>query len=86
VGRPEVSISDVQWVVVVDEAVILFGAHIPSPGAFLMYGIDPDFIDQTLLLLSAVATTRGKLVPAFGRAKPGCLFCVLTFTPCLSNT
>ena len=36
-----------------------------SPEAFyLTYRIDPDFIDQTLLLLSDVAAARGKPVPA----------------------
>ncbi|KAH9021671.1 P-loop containing nucleoside triphosphate hydrolase protein [Lactarius deliciosus] len=54
VGRPEVSLSDVEWVVV-DEADVLF---------------DPDFIDQTLLLLSDVAAARGKPVPVISRAEP----------------
>ncbi|KAI0289150.1 P-loop containing nucleoside triphosphate hydrolase protein [Multifurca ochricompacta] len=51
VGRPEVRLSDVEWVVV-DEADVLF---------------DPDFIDQTLLLLSDVAAARGKPVPIISR-------------------
>ncbi|KAI9437273.1 P-loop containing nucleoside triphosphate hydrolase protein [Lactarius indigo] len=54
VGRPEVSLSDVEWVVV-DEADVLF---------------DPDFIDQTLLLLSDVAAARGKPVPVISHAEP----------------
>ncbi len=71
VGRPEVSLSDVEWVVV-DEADVLFGAHVHnhSPGVFLTYGIDPDFIDQTLLLLSDVAAARGKPVPVISHAEP----------------
>ncbi|KAI0298761.1 P-loop containing nucleoside triphosphate hydrolase protein [Multifurca ochricompacta] len=51
IGRPEVRLSDVEWVVV-DEADVLF---------------DPDFIDQTLLLLSDVAAARGKPVPIISR-------------------
>ena len=35
-----------------------------------MYGIDPDFIDQTLLLLRDVAAARGKPVPVIKRAEP----------------
>ncbi|KAI9451456.1 P-loop containing nucleoside triphosphate hydrolase protein [Lactarius psammicola] len=54
VGRPEVNLSDVEWVVV-DEADVLF---------------DPDFIDQTLLLLSDVAAARGKPVPVISHAEP----------------
>jgi ATP-dependent RNA helicase MRH4 len=63
VGQPEVSLSDVEWVVV-DEADVLFGAHtfphIVRRAIFRRTGIDPDFIDQTLLLLSDVAAARGK--------------------------
>ncbi|KAH9165693.1 P-loop containing nucleoside triphosphate hydrolase protein [Lactarius sanguifluus] len=54
VDRPEVSLSDVEWVVV-DEADVLF---------------DPDFIDQTLLLLSDVAAARGKPVPVISHVEP----------------
>lgn len=50
-GRPEVNLSEIEWVVV-DEADVLF---------------DPDFIDQTLLLLSDIAAARGKPVPAVVR-------------------
>ncbi|KAI0280873.1 P-loop containing nucleoside triphosphate hydrolase protein [Russula aff. rugulosa BPL654] len=50
-GRPEVNLSKIEWVVV-DEADVLF---------------DPDFIDQTLLLLSDIAAARGKPVPAVVR-------------------
>ena len=72
VGRPEVSLSDVEWVVV-DEADVLFGAHTYTHAivqAILTYSIDPDFIDQTLLLLSDVAAARGKPVPVISRADP----------------
>ncbi|KAI9461070.1 P-loop containing nucleoside triphosphate hydrolase protein [Russula earlei] len=48
VGRPEISLSEIEWVVV-DEADILF---------------DADFVDQTLSLLSDIAAARGKPVPA----------------------
>lgn len=36
---------------------------------FDLCGTDPDFIDQTLLLLSDIATARGKPVPAISRDK-----------------
>ncbi|KAN0133866.1 hypothetical protein V8E53_008298 [Lactarius tabidus] len=69
---PEVSLSDVEWVV--DEEADVFSvriyAYISSSGAVLMYGIDPGFIDQTLLLLSDVAAARGKLVHVISRAEP----------------
>jgi hypothetical protein len=39
-------------------------------GVFLTYRIDPDFIDETLLLLSDVAAARGKPVPVISRAEP----------------
>ncbi|KAI0245623.1 P-loop containing nucleoside triphosphate hydrolase protein [Lactifluus subvellereus] len=55
VGRPEVGLSDVEWVIV-DEADILFA-----------YGIDSDFIDQTRNLLSDIAAARGKPVPVISR-------------------
>ncbi|KAH9980547.1 P-loop containing nucleoside triphosphate hydrolase protein [Russula compacta] len=51
VRLPEVSLSETEWVVI-DEADVLF---------------DPDFIDQTLLLLSEIAAARGKPVPAISR-------------------
>ncbi|KAH9958070.1 P-loop containing nucleoside triphosphate hydrolase protein [Russula dissimulans] len=51
VGRPEINLSEIEWVVV-DEADILF---------------DPDFIDQTLLLLRDIAAARGKPVAGIGR-------------------
>jgi len=69
VGRPEIGLSEIEWVVV-DEADILFGTCLavkvqdPISEAF---GIDPDFIDQTLLLLCDIAAARGKLVVAVGR-------------------
>ena len=37
---------------------------------FLTYIIDPDFIDQTLLLLSDVVAKRSKPLPAISRAEP----------------
>ncbi|KAH8999892.1 P-loop containing nucleoside triphosphate hydrolase protein [Lactarius hatsudake] len=54
--RRKISLSDVEWVVV-DEAGRSFR-------------IDPDFIDQTLLLLSDVAAARGKPVPPKPQASP----------------
>jgi len=70
VGRPEVTLSEVEWVIV-DEADVLFGAcsskiYLLNP-LFDLCGTDPDFIDQTLLLLSDIAAARGKPVPAIGR-------------------
>jgi ATP-dependent RNA helicase MRH4 len=65
--KPEVSLSDVEWVIV-DEADVLFGTFalmISLPHYFFAetYEIGSDFIDHTLLLLSDVATARGKPVP-----------------------
>jgi ATP-dependent RNA helicase MRH4, mitochondrial len=69
--KPEVSLSDVEWVVV-DEADVLFGTFaltIYLPHYFFSdtYEIGSDFIDHTLLLLSDVAAARGKPVPVISR-------------------
>jgi ATP-dependent RNA helicase MRH4 len=68
-GRPEVNLSEIEWVVV-DEADVLFGmstsVFICLPFLYL-HRTDPDFIDQTLLLLSDIAAARGKPVPAVVR-------------------
>jgi ATP-dependent RNA helicase MRH4 len=70
-SRPEVSLSEIEWVVV-DEADVLFGTpdsvSICLPFSYL-HRTDPDFIDQTLLLLSDIAAARGKPVPAAVRDK-----------------
>ncbi|KAF8269927.1 hypothetical protein EI94DRAFT_1785038 [Lactarius quietus] len=54
VGRSEISLADVEWVVV-DESDVLF---------------HPDFIEQTLFLLSDVAAACGKPVPVISPADP----------------
>jgi ATP-dependent RNA helicase MRH4 len=60
------NLSEIEWVVV-DEADVLFGTHArQSIHIFLFFylrGTDPDFINQTLLLLSDIAAARGKPVP-----------------------
>lgn len=69
-GQPEVNLSEIEWVVV-DEADVLFGelASLSLYSYFFLYlrRTDPDFIDQTLLLLSNIAAARGKPVPAVVR-------------------
>jgi ATP-dependent RNA helicase MRH4, mitochondrial len=44
------------------------GNYLLSP-LFDLYGTDPDFINQTLLLLSDIAAARGKPVPAISHDK-----------------
>ena len=68
-GRPEVNLSGIEWVIV-DEADVLFGtpASVSIFHPFLyLHRTDPDFIDQTLLILSDIAAARGKPVPAVVR-------------------
>ena len=72
VGLPEVSLSDVEWVVV--DGVNVFSVRIhtdtPSFGALLIYRIDPDLINQTPLLSRDVDVARSKPVPPISCAEP----------------
>jgi ATP-dependent RNA helicase MRH4 len=64
-GRRDVKLSEVEWVIV-DEADVLFGAHalyLCIASLFEDCGTDPDFIDQTLLLLSDIAAARKPPIP-----------------------
>ena len=69
-GRPEVNFSEIEWVVV-DEADVLWYAWLSLYilHFYISLRTDPDFIDQTLLLLSDIAAARGKPVPAIVRDK-----------------
>ena len=63
VDEPEMGLQNVEWVVV-DEADILFGAHlIQIMCAFTDNCADPDFQESTRMLLADIAAARGQPVP-----------------------
>ena len=63
VGQPEISLENVEWVII-DEADVLFGTSgsLEPSRSLLTFYIDPDFQEETRMLLADIAKAKGQPV------------------------